>query len=76
MKSPTEARVSVFFWTQFHRKMMQSTFSFPQAPKDSEGFITSFTLDQEEEYMAFFDHYGFVVVRDVITKVRSSFVSF
>eukprot|EP01087_Luapelamoeba_hula_P024522 TRINITY_DN9360_c0_g1_i1.p1 TRINITY_DN9360_c0_g1~~TRINITY_DN9360_c0_g1_i1.p1 ORF type:complete len:446 (+),score=103.34 TRINITY_DN9360_c0_g1_i1:16-1353(+) len=34
---------------------------------DDEGFVQSFTLDQTEEFKAFFDKYGFVVVNGVIS---------
>lgn len=40
------------------------------APKDDEGFVQSFSIDQEEEYSAFFKRYGFVVVNDVLSKVQ------
>lgn len=39
----------------------------PRDEKDS-SFIKSFFLDQEKEWMEFFDEYGFVVIRDVLSK--------
>lgn len=38
-------------------------------PKDSEGYIVAFGLDEEKEYLAFFESHGFVVVKDVLKKV-------
>lgn len=46
--------------------------SYTQAPKDEEGFILSFTLKQEEEYLDFFETYGFVVVKDILTEVEQT----
>lgn len=37
-------------------------------PLDSEGFVVSFTPDQEVEYKRFFDQYGVVVVRDCLSR--------
>jgi hypothetical protein len=40
----------------------------PKVPKDNEGFVESFTIQQEAQYLDFFDRFGFVVIRDVIPK--------
>lgn len=37
------------------------------APVDEEGFIVSFTTDQVDAIRKFFDEYGFVCIRDVLT---------
>ena len=36
--------------------------------KDEEGFITSFDFDDVEGYSAFWERYGFVVVRNVLNE--------
>lgn len=48
----------------------QLIFNFdpPKVPLDSDGFVQSFTVDQVKESQKFFDFYGFVVYRDVLTK--------
>jgi len=38
------------------------------APLDSEDYIVSFELSQEQELKTFFAKYGFVVVRNVISE--------
>lgn len=48
----------------------ESEFVPPVIPKDSEGFVQSFTSDQTEEITSFFFKYGFVVIRDVITEAE------
>jgi hypothetical protein len=35
-------------------------------PTDAEGYVTSFTIDQKEEYKKFFEEYGVVVIRDIL----------
>jgi hypothetical protein len=35
-------------------------------PFDDEGYVEAFTYDQEKEIQAFFDKFGFVVIRDVL----------
>jgi len=35
-------------------------------PYDDEGYCQAFSLDQEEEYMAFFEKYGVVVIKDLL----------
>jgi hypothetical protein len=42
-------------------------FEIPLIPRDDEGFTQSFTIDQIEEYTSFFEQYGIVVIRDVLT---------
>lgn len=37
-------------------------------PKDSEGYMQSFSLNQEAEIHEFFTQFGFVIVRDVFSK--------
>jgi len=37
------------------------------APRDSDGYTQSFPLDDPDAIRAFFDQYGFVVIRDVLT---------
>lgn len=41
-----------------------------QAPVDEEGFVVSFDVEDVAGQRAFFDTYGFVVVRDVLTAVE------
>ncbi|KAM9971662.1 hypothetical protein ACTFIW_011645 [Dictyostelium discoideum] len=36
--------------------------------KDVEGYITSFSVEQQTEYTEFFNKFGFVVIRDVLSK--------
>ncbi|KAM9984928.1 hypothetical protein ACTFIY_009360 [Dictyostelium cf. discoideum] len=36
--------------------------------KDVEGYITSFSVEQQTEYTEFFNKFGFVVIRDVLNK--------
>jgi hypothetical protein len=45
------------------------TFSLPvpSVPHDEEGFCQSFTVDQPSEYMSFFNTYGFVVIRNILS---------
>lgn len=38
----------------------------PTAFVDCEGYTKSFSLEENEEILKFFDEYGFVVVRDII----------
>eukprot|EP01119_Soliformovum_irregulare_P022640 TRINITY_DN7798_c0_g1_i2.p1 TRINITY_DN7798_c0_g1~~TRINITY_DN7798_c0_g1_i2.p1 ORF type:complete len:231 (-),score=21.73 TRINITY_DN7798_c0_g1_i2:443-1135(-) len=38
------------------------------APKDEEGYVQSFNLDQKDDYLTFFRRYGFVVVNDVLSR--------
>lgn len=44
---------------------MEAT-TFCRAPLDGEGFVQSFSLADAEGQRAFFEIYGFVVVRDVL----------
>lgn len=37
-------------------------------PKDNDGFVQDFSVDQVDEIQAFFEKYGFVVVRQVLTE--------
>lgn len=39
-----------------------------QIPKDSEDYLQSFSLNEEEEIKKFFTEYGFVIIRDVLSK--------
>lgn len=39
-------------------------------PVDKEGFVQSFTIDDEENIKKFFELYGVVVVRDIIDEDR------
>ena len=41
---------------------------YPKIEAESDGYIKSFTVKDYKEYKAFFDKYGFVVIRDVISK--------
>ncbi len=36
-------------------------------PKDDDGFIKSFAFDSDKEILEFFDEYGFVVIKDVLS---------
>eukprot|EP00009_Paramoeba_aestuarina_P003751 CAMPEP_0201511282 /NCGR_PEP_ID=MMETSP0161_2-20130828/3751_1 /ASSEMBLY_ACC=CAM_ASM_000251 /TAXON_ID=180227 /ORGANISM="Neoparamoeba aestuarina, Strain SoJaBio B1-5/56/2" /LENGTH=379 /DNA_ID=CAMNT_0047906709 /DNA_START=124 /DNA_END=1260 /DNA_ORIENTATION=- len=38
----------------------------PQVPKDEDGYVVSFGIDEKENILKFFEEYGFVVVREVI----------
>lgn len=38
-----------------------------EVPREANGLVVSFDISQEAEIQAFFDKYGFVVVRDVLT---------
>jgi len=44
------------------------TYDLPKVPRDKNGFVQSFTVDQQEEYLAFFEKFGFVVVDNVLTQ--------
>ncbi|KAN0026265.1 hypothetical protein ACTFIV_007249 [Dictyostelium citrinum] len=39
-----------------------------EVQKDVEGYITSFSVEQPTEYTEFFNKFGFVVIRDVLSK--------
>ncbi|KAN0033505.1 hypothetical protein ACTA71_007192 [Dictyostelium dimigraforme] len=39
-----------------------------EVQKDVEGYITSFSVEQQIEYTEFFNKFGFVVIRDVLSK--------
>eukprot|EP01117_Protostelium_nocturnum_P008659 TRINITY_DN3109_c0_g1_i5.p1 TRINITY_DN3109_c0_g1~~TRINITY_DN3109_c0_g1_i5.p1 ORF type:complete len:324 (-),score=118.90 TRINITY_DN3109_c0_g1_i5:56-934(-) len=43
-------------------------FPLIEAPRDSEGFVQSFSVDQTEEYLKFFEKYGFLVVNNVLNQ--------
>jgi hypothetical protein len=43
-----------------------TTFEGMKAPLDDQGFVQSFAVEDVESQRAFFDTYGFVVVRDVL----------
>ena len=36
-------------------------------PKDSDNFIKSFSIDQSVEMFDFFDKYGVIVIKDILT---------
>jgi len=42
----------------------------PVIPKDEEGFVQSFLPSEIKEFKDFFDEFGFVVIRDVLSKVE------
>eukprot|EP01114_Cavostelium_apophysatum_P019571 TRINITY_DN6344_c0_g2_i1.p1 TRINITY_DN6344_c0_g2~~TRINITY_DN6344_c0_g2_i1.p1 ORF type:complete len:377 (-),score=68.61 TRINITY_DN6344_c0_g2_i1:256-1386(-) len=44
------------------------------APLDEDGYVQSFSITEEEAYLDFFEQYGFVVVKDVLSadEVRQS----
>ncbi|PRP81536.1 hypothetical protein PROFUN_10898 [Planoprotostelium fungivorum] len=54
-------------WEEHHRRRSDRERN-RSAPKDEEGFVQSFNIDQEAEYMAFFDKYGFVVVNGILNQ--------
>ncbi len=39
----------------------------PKLTRDADGFVQSFDPDQVDEYMNFFEQYGFVVVNNVLS---------
>lgn len=41
--------------------------SFPELQVDENGYMKSFSVEEPQEYKEFFDKYGFVVIRDVVT---------
>ena len=40
---------------------------YPELKVQPDGYMKSFTTEEREEYKAFFDKYGFVVIRDVVS---------
>jgi len=42
-----------------------------KVPTDSEGYLQSFTVNQVNEFKQFFNEFGFVIVRDVLTREQS-----
>ncbi len=63
-----------FFFLYYHFQMDTSTINFqpPSIPRDSEGYVKSFTLSsydcpEAKEARAFFQEYGFVVIANVFT---------
>ena len=60
-------QVSNTYWPLKDKK-----WNIPIVPRDDEGFTQSFSVDQSQEILKFFDDYGFVVVNDVITKEETS----
>jgi hypothetical protein len=61
------------FWLKTRSQCMH----FPSytIPRDSEGYVVSFSLDEKEAFINFFDEFGFVVVKDVLTQVIPLFVN-
>jgi hypothetical protein len=57
---PVEKRTSI-------QPIKFSQVEVPRDPNDPE-YCLSFTKDQKEEYKKFFDEYGFVVIRDVLSR--------
>lgn len=53
---------------------IQDNSSFPydyhryDLPKDEEGYVQAFTIEQEAEMLEFFKKYGIVVVKDILTE--------
>ena len=45
-------------------------FEVPEVPRDEDGFVVSFSVDDEEQYSAFFNKFGFVVIRDVLSPLE------
>eukprot|EP01121_Diplochlamys_sp_Union-15-3_P010797 TRINITY_DN3068_c0_g1_i3.p1 TRINITY_DN3068_c0_g1~~TRINITY_DN3068_c0_g1_i3.p1 ORF type:complete len:158 (+),score=35.26 TRINITY_DN3068_c0_g1_i3:212-685(+) len=45
------------------------TLEFPvlKIPLDVEGYCLSFSLEQEKDYLQFFDEFGFVIINDILT---------
>jgi len=43
------------------------TFPVPSLPKDDEGFVQSFNIEDTENYMKFFEEFGFVVINNIIS---------
>jgi hypothetical protein len=43
-------------------------FPVVELPLDSEGFVKSFTIDQESEFVAFYEEYGFVCIANVVSQ--------
>ena len=41
--------------------------NLPELGVESDGYVTSFDLDDTEELLSFFVTYGFVVIRDVLS---------
>lgn len=46
------------------------TFIIPkyEVPVDEEGYVQSFSVSEVDKYKEFFKKFGFVVVRDILTK--------
>ena len=66
------SRFQLFFYSDHRMTTNTNTFQPPVIPKDSEGFVKSFTLSSSDgpeaaEARAFFDEYGFVVIANVFT---------
>lgn len=68
-------------WTSFiepsERKSVKSLdewplegkkWELPSIPKDSDGFVKSFASDDVEGFQTFFNDFGFVVIKQIITK--------
>jgi hypothetical protein len=43
-------------------------FEVPELPLDSDSFVQSFDLSQVDEFLEFYERYGFVILRDILNK--------
>ena len=62
------------FYTEYSSVPPFDNSSFPPSfsplplPLDSDGYCVSFTVDEVDQFMSFYDKYGLVVIRDVLTE--------
>jgi len=56
------------FETKTEEETAKDDFIAPTLKVDEEGFVESFAVDEQKEYVEFFKKYGFVVVRGVYEK--------
>lgn len=47
-------------------------FEGKKAPLDDEGFVASFSLEESSKIREFFDEFGFVVIRDILTEPQAN----
>jgi hypothetical protein len=50
---------------------IENTIKEWQAPLDDEGFVQSFSIDQETEFLEFYNNYGFVVLKEIISSQQA-----
>lgn len=48
--------------------MKDKEWKIPKVPRDSEGFVKAFEADDTEGIASFYDEFGFVVVKNILSQ--------